>query len=400
MEDPTQAHVRQKLLHPNVVYVVIGCLLIVVAAGWFLLKGQTGNSVTPASGPEGTQISFSVPKTTAVGTPVTATITDSGEHGYVAVQAGGGSYVKYDDTKGLTYSAPASAAPDGDNVKYSVTVPQGVCGLVIKSENEPMPPPKVVTVALNGPDGKPIAGMKPFTFQVTCDVFTLKVVTKATKDPVLPDGVDNTTITATFTVSGPAQFINAQRIPPGGQKPIITTPLGLMMVNVTTNLGVMNPGSPANIKTDLNGEVSVVLSSNDAGIADVRFVASGVGDAKQQIHFMPKITAVKMDFVPPKSPTNYEIKTIPANAKDLTIDWKFIPAAGNSCGSMTGPLSGKGLTKNGFFHGPNGNFTDGCPEDWEHASQIQVTVTDKDGQTDTKTFSARDFEGRGFVNLP
>ena len=58
-----------------------------------------------------------------------------------------------------------------------------------------------------------------------------------------------------------------------------------------------------------------------------------------------------------------------------------------------------------MFKSPDANinlhcYSNGCPEAWEHASQIQVTVTDKDGGSDTKTFSARDFEGQGFVNLP
>ena len=172
-----------------------------------------------------------------------------------------------------------------------------------------------------------------------------------------------------------------------------------MEVHFNTSLGVLAP-SPANVKTDLSGNASVTVTSADAGIAKVMAQASGVGDAQVNVHFMPKITAVKEDFVEPVSPTNYQIKTIPANPKDLTIDWKFLPAPGLTCGSLTGPASGLALVKNGFFHGPTDAFPNGCPEDWEHASQIQVTVTDKDGDSDTKTFSARNFEGQGFVNLP
>ena len=105
-----------------------------------------------------------------------------------------------------------------------------------------------------------------------------------------------------------------------------------------------------------------------------------------------------MDFVQPVSPTNYELKTIPGNAAKLDFDWLFAFAP-PPCGNLTGPIKGKGLTKNGYFHGPHNGFPDGCPEDNEKASKVTVTVTDKDGQTDTKTFGARAFEGQGFVKL-
>jgi len=222
----------------------------------------------------------------------------------------------------------------------------------------------------------------------------------ASKDPVLPDGADQSTVTATLWVHGPAQFINGQKIRAGQQKPMLDTPLGLVPVQFTTDLGILNPPSPAKVTTDLAGKASVTISSSDAGIASVRAIALSIGDAIQKVHFPPKIKAVKMDFVQPQSPTNYQMQTIPANAKDLTFDWTFIPAAGNNCGSLTGPANGKGLSKNGFFHGPSNSFPNGCPETWEMASQMKVTVTDKDGQSDTKTFGARAFEGQGFVPLP
>lgn len=260
-----------------------------------------------------------------------------------------------------------------------------------------MPAPKVVSVALVGDDGNVIPGTEG-SFSVTCDVFTLSIKTVASQDPVLPDGKDSSVVTATLTVRGPAQFINGQRIAPGQQKPVIETPLGRLPVEFTTDLGALAP-NPSKVTTDLSGQASVTITSADAGIASVRAIALSVGDAKQQVHFPPVITAVKMDFVPPTSPTNYQLKTIPQNPKDLTIDWKFIPAAGLTCGHMTGALSGKGLAANGFYHGPQDGYPEGCPEAWEHASTIQVTATDKDGQTATKTFGARSSEGQGFVNL-
>jgi hypothetical protein len=399
--EPTQRHIWNHLLNPNVTIVVIGCIAIVVGA-WMLLgnKGGGSNPLSPSSGSEGTQVAMSVPKNVTVPDGAQLVFTDTGEHGYIAKQSGGGNYITYDPTVGLTYKAPATLEAKGDTYQsFSSVAPEGMCGLVIKSAQEPNPAPKKLTVIIVGPDGKQVPGTNIGTFELTCDTFTLNIKTVASADPVLPDGVSQSVITATLTVTGPAQFINATRIKPGEQKPILTTPLGLIPVEFTTDLGVLAPPSPAKVTTDLAGKASVTITSVDAGIASVRAIALAVGDAKQQIHFVPKIVAVKMDFVPPTSPTNYEIKTIPANAKDLTIDWRFIPAAGNSCGHMTGAASGMSLTKNGFYHGPADNLPNGCPEDWEHASHIEVTVTDNDGQSDTKTFSARDFEGQGFVNL-
>jgi len=227
----------------------------------------------------------------------------------------------------------------------------------------------------------------------------LKATIKANPEKLLADGIAVSTVTANFSVTGPAKFINGKRIPKSQTPIILTTPLGLMGVHFGTNLGVLVP-NPANVKTNLSGDASVTITSAEAGIAKVIAQASGVGDAQINVHFMPKITAVKEDFVEPVSPTNYQIQTIPANPKDLTIDWKFLPAPGNNCGHMTGDLTGLGLVKNGFYHGPQDGYQNGCPEAWEQASHIEVTATDKDGDSDTKTFPARALEGQGFVKLP
>lgn len=387
-------HIWEHLLKPNVVYVVIGFLLIVVGA-WTLKGGAKGaNSLSPSSGPEGTEVTMSVPQGVTVPAGATLVFTDAGEHGYVAVQSGGGSYVSYDSKTGLTYKAAAAAT--GGNA--TAAVPDGICGLVIKSSQEPNPAPKVVGVTLVGPNGKQIEGTKPASFTVTCDTFTLKITTTASADPVLPDGVTPSVVTATLSVTGPAQFINGKRIKPGEQKPVITTPLGLTPVQFTTDLGTLVPPSPAKVTTDLNGKASVTITSLDAGIASVRAIAPAVGDAKQQVHFKPVIIAVKMDFVPPNSPTNYELKTVPTNAKDLDFAWSIAFPAG-ACGQLTGAASGKGETKNGYFHGPGDGHPDGCDEKVETSAQVTVTVTDKDGQSNTKAFGARAYEGQGFVNL-
>ena len=347
--------------------------------------------------PEGGSVSVPVPANATVPAgAVTAVFYDAGPHGWHAVQGGGGAYMQYDGTTGLKYKAAATKDASGG---YTVTVPDDMCGDIILPQGATPPAPKVIEVTLTGADGKPIPGVAPYKFDLKCDVYRLKATIQSSKDPVLPDGADSSVVTANFSVTGPAKFVNGQRIPRSQAPIILTTPLGLMEVNFNTSLGVLVP-SPSNVKTDLSGNASVTVSSADAGIAKVIAQASGVGDAQINVHFPPKITAVKEDFVEPNSPTNYQINTIPANPKDLTIAWQFLPAPGNNCGNLTGPASGLGLNKNGFFHGPTKEFPDGCPVPWEMASNMKVTVTDKDGQSDSKTFGARAFEGIGFVPLP
>lgn len=396
--NPTIKHIWERLLHPAVIIIVIGCLAVLVAIGTISSKKSGSSTTNSAEVEEGASVSVSVPKDVSLPSPVTATFYDQGEHGFIAVQSGGGMYMTYDPATGLSYKAEATlAGSDASGQKFTFNVPEGICGYVVKSDLEPNPPPKVVTVTLTGPDGKPIPGAPTESLAIKCDTYTLSVKTVVSKDPVLPDGADQSKITATLTVTGPAQWINGTRIKPGGQKIILTTPLGLVFVNFTTDLGVLAP-NPSKLKTALDGTASVTITSKDAGIASVRAAALAVGDAKEQIHFKPKITAVKMNFVQPVSPTNYELKTIPANAKDIDFTWG-ITFAGPPCGSMTGALAGKNLTKNGYYHGPAGTRTEGCQEENEKASKITVTVTDKDGQTDSKTFGARAYEGQGFVNL-
>ena len=359
---------------------------------------QANNASASQSGtPEGGSVTVPVGSNfTAPAGAVSAELLDAGPHGWHAVQQGGGTFIQYDGTTGLKYKTTAVKDASGG---YSVTVPADICGDIILPQGAAMPAPKVIQVTLLGADGKPLAGVPPFKFDLKCDVYHLVATIKANPDHVLADGVAASVVTANFSVTGPAKFVNCQRIPYGQNHPVLTTPLGLMEVHFNTSLGALNP-NPANVKTDLNGDASVSVSSADAGIAKVMAQASGVGDAQVNVHFMPKITAVKEDFVEPVSPTNYEIQTIPANPKDLTIAWQFLPAPGNNCGSLTGPASGLGEKTNGFFHGPQDGYKDGCPVPWEMASNMKVTVTDKDGDSDTKTFTARGFEGAGFVPLP
>jgi hypothetical protein len=364
------------------------------------LKKKTNNQPTknmPAASqsgtPEGGQVSVAVSGNVVATEPVTATFVDAGPHGWHAVQSGGGSYMQYDGTTGIKYKSTATKNALGG---YTVTVPDDICGDIILPQGAPVPAPKVIQVTLTGADGKTIATT---SFSLKCDVYNLKATIKSSKDPVLPDGADLSTVTANFSVTGPAKFINAQRIPHNQAPIILTTPLGLMEVHFNTSLGVLTP-SPANVKTDLSGNASVDVSSADAGIAKVMAQASGVGDAQINVHFPPKITGVQEDFVEPVSPTNYIISTIPANGKDLTYTWVFIPGGAPVCGKLTGAASGIGLNKNGFFHGPTNDFPNGCDEKYEFASQIKVTVTDKDGQSESKTFGARTYEGQGVVKLP
>lgn len=386
-----------------VLFLVVGGIFVGIKHKTIKTSPKTGGpsntqTQTDQSGtPEGGQVSIPVPSnsTTPAGS-VTATFFDAGAHGWHAVQGGGGAYMQYDGTTGLKYTSVATKDASGN---YTAAIPDDICGDIILPQGAPVPAPKKVQVTLTGSNSQTIAGTSPVTFDLKCDIYRLKATINANPDHALADGIDSSTVTANFSVTGPAKFINGQRISASQTRIIQTTPLGLMEVNFNTSLGVLAP-SPSNVKTNLSGDAIVTVTSADAGIAKVMAQASGVGDAQINVHFMPEIKAVKEDFVPPTSPTNYEIQTIPANPKDLTVDWKFLPAPGNNCGSMTGPLSGLAQVKNAFYHGPEDGFADGCPETWEQASNVQVTVTDKDGDSDTKTFPARKFEGQGFVNLP
>ena len=376
-----------------VLFLVVGGIIVGFNSNKLSKSPASVSSGTEQSGiPEGGQVSIAVGNT-QVTEPVTATFYDAGPHGWHAVKQGGGVFIQYDGTTGLKYTSTAQKDASGN---YVATVPDDICGDVILPQGATLPASKVVEVTLTDKDGKSVSA--PTKMDLKCDVYTLKATITANPDKLLADGKDTSTVIANFSVTGPAKYINGTRIPHGSAPIIQTTPLGLMEVHFNTSLGVLAP-NPANVKTDLNGDARVTVTSTDAGIAKVMAQASGVGDAQVNVHFMPKIVSVKEDFVPPTSPTNYEIKTIPTNPKDVTIDWKFIAAPGVNCGKMTGPASGLGLVKNGFFHGPQKGYENGCPEDWEHASKIQVTMTDKDGGTDSQTFSARDLEGQGFVKF-
>ena len=377
-------------------------VLFLIVGGIVVGLKRTKSSTSPtnvgaqAGVPEGGQVAIAVSSGTPVPSPVSATFYDAGAHGWHAVQQGGGTFMQYDGTTGLKYTAPASADASGH---YTATVPDDICGDVILPQGAALPAPKVIEVTLTGSNGTPVPGVAPIKMDLKCEVYRLAATIKANPDHLLADGIAASVVTANFSVTGPAKFVNGTRIAHGSKPIILTTPLGLMEVHFNTSLGVLTP-SPSNVKTDRSGNATVTVTSADAGIAKVIAQASGVGDAQVNVHFMPKITGVKQDFVPPTSPTNYQISTIPANPKDLTIDWKFIPGPGANCGHMTGPASGLALSKNGFFHGPQDGYPEGCPEKWEFASQVQVTVTDKDGDSDTKTFPARAFEGQGVVKLP
>ena len=295
---------------------------------------------------EGTEITMAVPKSVFVPAGATVKFYDAGEHGFYSVNNGAATYVAYDPKTGLSYSAPAGTVPStGSNLSFTATVPEGICGLIIQSAQEHPAPPKVLEVSLVGPDGKVLASG---SFNLICDKYTLKVTIKASKDPVLPDGADQSTVTANLSVTGPAQYINGKKVKLTDPKIMLTTPLGLTMVHFDNSLGNIAP-NPANVKTDLNGDASVVVSSVDAGIDKVQAIAQGIGDAIINVHFPPKITGVQEDFVQPNSPTNYQISTIPQNPKDLTFDWTIIRPAGLTCGSLTGAATGM-LVKNGFFH--------------------------------------------------
>lgn len=399
MQNPIVKHFMDKLLHPKWIY-LIGVVIIGTGIAAVLILTKKASALSPSTGPEGTEITFTYPKLASPPSPVTAKFYDAGEHGFYAVNNGAATYVAYDPSKGLSYTAPAvEVASDSKHSKYTTTVPSGICGLIIQSSQDQNPPPKVIEVSLQGPDGQTLKGAKPASFKLKCDKYTLSVKITAVPSTVLPDGADQSTVTAILSVKGPAQFINGVRVKPSDPKITIVTPLGLTMVHFNNSLGTIVP-NPANVKTDLAGRAVVTVSSADAGIDKVQAIAQGIGDAIVNVHFKPKITHVLENFVQPDSPTNYQISTIPGNPKDLTFDWELIRPVGPACGNLTGPAQGLGEFKNGYYHGPSDGFPNGCSQAYETAMQIRVTVTDKDGQSNSKTFPARAFEGRGLTALP
>jgi hypothetical protein len=114
----------------------------IIAASINQTRGQTGTG-------EGGQVSIPFPSNSSLHTgPVTATFYDAVAHGWHAVQSGGGTYMQYDGTTGLKYTATATKDASG---KYTATVPDDICGDVILPQGAPPPAPKVITVRLNLP---------------------------------------------------------------------------------------------------------------------------------------------------------------------------------------------------------------------------------------------------------
>src|SRR5690349_20634488 len=141
--NPTIKHIWETLFHPAVVIVVVGILAILAAAFW-LRGGESAKEIMkgPAQGtPEGGQVTVAVPSGVTLPSPVTATFHDAGEHGFIAVKSGGGIYMTYDPATGLDYKAQASSAAGG---KVTVTIPDGICRYIVKSDLEPNPKPKIV----------------------------------------------------------------------------------------------------------------------------------------------------------------------------------------------------------------------------------------------------------------
>src|ERR1043166_6627383 len=261
--DPTMQHLWKKLLYPAVAIIAVGAIAYVVSVGW-----HTGASAPKAEGSEGATVSVPLPQGTSPRAPLTASFVDPGEHGFVSVKSGGGIYMTYDPKTNLEYKSTASVDAGG----VHVTIPDGICGYIVKSNLEPNPPPKYVNVTVKDADGNIVPGMEKVSVAVKCDTYTLAVKINTSKDPVLPDGADQATVTANLSVTGPAQYVNGQKVKPGAPKVTLTTPLGLIDVEFTTDLGTLNPPSPAKVRTDLSGNASVTITSTDAGIASVRAI--------------------------------------------------------------------------------------------------------------------------------
>ena len=191
------------------VWWIVGVAVVVIGAAAYFGVRHTPPASSGPSGAEGSVLDVSVPAGTSVKGPVTATFYDAGPHGWHPVSGGAAIYMAYDSTTGLSYNAPVEQI--GEGASYVVTVPTDMCGYIIQSNLEAPAGPKVLKVTLKDADGKIIEGASPSTYNLTCDKYTLKVTIKSSKDPVLPDGADQSVVTATWiSASGKSRRSSAK----------------------------------------------------------------------------------------------------------------------------------------------------------------------------------------------
>jgi hypothetical protein len=295
--------------------VVATALSALAATGTAAAAGQANTAsrgtpssatVRPAAGREGTTVTMTYPSALPeYPKALKAVIEDPGVHGYVIVH-NAGVYVAWDDKRDSKYTVPAVAAGDAAKKNaYRVTIPAGVCGIVIKPEQATVSsvpagaiqgsgvtvmgqgvttyprqtsPSKVLSIALGA------AHVKPVRFNLSCDTYTLSVT--ATADPPLVEPLPgSSTVTATLMVRGPAQVEVAARLTKPSRPVMLLTPLANEDVLFDTTFGEMAPASPAKVRTGTDGTASVVVSSGIPGTAAVRGVALGVGDARTLVRF-------------------------------------------------------------------------------------------------------------------
>jgi hypothetical protein len=265
-----------------------------------------GVSVDPKSGPEGTAITITYP-TPLPGYPLPkrALLRDPGVHGWV-IMHGAGDWVQWDPRRNALYSAPAhGAGKSADRNTYKALVPYGICGIVIKAKQAtvtklptgviqsgitPVPsgaypshdkPVKTLEVWLDGQKG---AHGK---FGLMCDKYTLNVKAKADPTTVIVPPAGSSTVTATVTVKGPAQFLNGKPWPKNKKRPELTTPIFNVDVWYHTTFGTLAP-NPAIVRTARDGTANATVSSGAPGVAVVQAVAPGLGDAAATVTFKKK----------------------------------------------------------------------------------------------------------------
>jgi uncharacterized membrane protein YgcG len=265
--------------------------------------------VKPVSGKEGTKVTIVYPSAVPdYPNALKAQIEDPGVHGYVIVR-NAGIYVAWDGHKDSEYTVPAAAAGDAAKKNaYTLTIPPGVCGIVIKPEQATVSsvpagrvqgngttvvgqnvttyprtssPAKVLSISLIGASGKPAK------FKLACDTYTLSVSVAASPALVQPlPGAS--TVTATLAVRGPAQVEVAAKLTKPSNVNVVT-PLAFEDVMFDTTFGTLAPPAPAKVRTGTDGTASVSVSSAQPGRAAVRGVALGVGDGRTDVQFAQKV---------------------------------------------------------------------------------------------------------------
>jgi len=318
-------------------------------------KGKAGNNgsgsknattVKPRTGREGTTITITYPSPIpSFPLPQRAEFYDAGVHGWV-IEHGAGVWISWDGRKQLHYFAPAQVVANTPkhNV-YTAVVPYGICGIVIKPKQATVTsvPAGIIQSSLTKvPNGyaktnqgftvigqnvarypataKPTKNLEVWLdgqkgvhgkFGLTCDRYSLQATLKAEPKRVKVPPKGTSTLTGTFTASGPAQFINGKRITNPNKRPTLKIPFNGLSVYFHVNPGPwsLNPPAGTKLMTNTTGQVQATVSSDSPGIAQVQVIATGLGDANAPVEFYtpkPPPTPAPLAAVMGITPANTE----------------------------------------------------------------------------------------------